>query len=615
MIFCAWARKGGQVQKMIDQAEIHRKVTSGKVEERREAVGLFRDNFANFPDKEGAWDDLHRLTVDEDSDVRRSAARALGHAFQYISGKQAWNDLIRLTADEDQFVRLSVAYALGHAFQYIPDKTLAWDDLIRLTADEDMFVRWSAADALGHAFQYISGKQAWNDLIRLTADEDMFVRWSAADALGTAFQHVPDKDEAWGDLHRLVEDKGSGVRWGAADALGTAFQHVPDKEEAWRDLIRLTEDEDSGVRVSANHSLGRASIFRATGAKSEEDFRKEMKNALEFFEKSSREATYSNPSKFCLPFYKSFYSLTFGKAGAEDNVQRYLAEAKSVSEGSENKETLLEAVENLANALSEAQKVTDFDATKSDLKAYMQYCNRAADLIGDAEERTPGAARVLRRGLPIIDDRIKKIISEIQEKSKAVCKETQDTILEDLGKELNRQGDNLSTIRDPIGLEKNFNSLQSILSEMCAKISEDNRSFACETLEKAKNEPFIEDRINLINIVLSSILTSIGEIKMSIKIEKIEKSGVQIGGAGNIQQIDAASDPPTPKPDKRKFTLREIVYGAIIDIAIHVLVIISIDHYLESSMDKIAPYLIITFMVILVITVFALHKLLNTKSS
>ena len=580
MIFCAWARKGGQVQKMIDQAEIHRKVTSGKVEERREAVGLFRDNFANFPDKEGAWDDLHRLTVDEDSDVRRSAARALGHAFQYISGKQAWNDLIRLTADEDQFVRLSVAYALGHAFQYIPDKTLAWDDLIRLTADEDMFVRWRAAVALG-----------------------------------TAFQHVPDKDEAWGDLHRLVEDKGSGVRWGAADALGTAFQHVPDKEEAWRDLIRLTEDEDSGVRVSANHSLGRASIFRATGAKSEEDFRKEMKNALEFFEKSSREATYSNPSKFCLPFYKSFYSLTFGKAGAEDNVQRYLAEAKSVSEGSENKETLLEAVENLANALSEAQKVTDFDATKSDLKAYMQYCNRAADLIGDAEERTPGAARVLRRGLPIIDDRIKKIISEIQEKSKAVCKETQDTILEDLGKELNRQGDNLSTIRDPIGLEKNFNSLQSILSEMCAKISEDNRSFACETLEKAKNEPFIEDRINLINIVLSSILTSIGEIKMSIKIEKIEKSGVQIGGAGNIQQIDAASDPPTPKPDKRKFTLREIVYGAIIDIAIHVLVIISIDHYLESSMDKIAPYLIITFMVILVITVFALHKLLNTKSS
>ena len=406
------------------------------------------------------------------------------------------------------------------------------------------------------------------------------------------------------------------MRQGVAYALGFAFQHIPEKEETWDDLHRLTNDGDSFVQVSANHSIGRASIFKATEAEREEDFREEMKNAIDFFERSSNKVTYFNPSSFCLPFYRSFYTITFEKAGAKGEVEKYLAEAKSASEGSKNKETLLEAVENLANALSEAQKVTDFDATKSDLKAYMQYCNRAADLIGDAEERTPGAARVLRRGLPIIDDRIKKIISEIQEKSKAVCKETQDTILEDLGKELNRQGDNLSTmIRDPIGLEKNFNSLQSILSEMCAKISEDNRSFACETLEKAKNEPFIEDRINLINIVLSSILTSIGEIKMSIKIEKIEKSGVQIGGAGNIQQIDAASDPPTPKPDKRKFTLREIVYGAIIDIAIHVLVIISIDHYLESSMDKIAPYLIITFMVILVITVFALHKLLNTKSS
>ena len=74
------------------------------------------------------------------------------------------------------------------------------------------------------------------------------------------------------------------------------------------------------MRVSATHSLGRASVFRATGAESEEDFRKEMKNALEFFERSSKEATYSNPSGFCLPFYRSFYAITFGKAVAEDEV-------------------------------------------------------------------------------------------------------------------------------------------------------------------------------------------------------------------------------------------------------------------------------------------------------
>ncbi|MEA3295512.1 MAG: hypothetical protein U9P81_11225 [Euryarchaeota archaeon] len=90
-------------------------------------------------------------------------------------------------------------------------------------------------------------------------------------------------------------------------------------------------------------------------------------------------------------------------------------------------------VENLANALSEAQKRTDLDTTKSDLKAYMQYCNRAADLIGDAAEDAPGAAGILRRGIPIIDERIKEIIREIQEKARAVCIETRGTPLEELG--------------------------------------------------------------------------------------------------------------------------------------------------------------------------------------
>ncbi|MEA1863803.1 MAG: hypothetical protein U9N46_01180 [Euryarchaeota archaeon] len=119
--------------------------------------------------------------------------------------------------------------------------------------------------------------------------------------------------------------------------------------------------------MSANYSLGRASIFKATEAESEDDFESELNNAIKFFERSSDEAHSSNnPSSFCLPFYRSFYTITFGKAGAEGEVQKYLAEAKSASEGSKNKEISIEAVENLANALKEAQKVMDFGAIKSD---------------------------------------------------------------------------------------------------------------------------------------------------------------------------------------------------------------------------------------------------------
>ena len=581
---------------MVDQAEIHRRVASDDLEERREAAKQLDRNFADLPDKDEAWEDLHRLTGDEDSGVRRGAAYALGSVFQHIPDKDAawedlhrligdknsgvrrgsvfalgstfqhipdkdvawedlhrltwdedsnvrssaayalgiafqfvldkdevwkdlhrltgdegsnvrrdvayvlgsifhhvtnkdaaWEDLHRLTWDEDSNVRSVAAYALGIAFQIVPDKDVVWEDLHRLNWDDDIYVRIGAAYALSSAFQYVPNKDvAWKDIHRLNWDEDSDVRSRVANALGTAFQHVPDKDAAWEDLHWLTQDEDSNVRRGAAEALGTAFQHVPDKDEAWEDLYRLTGDEDNDVRVSANHSLGRASIFKATKAKDEEDFKSELKNAIEFFERSSKEAIYSNPSTFCLPFYRSFYKITFEKAGTEGEVKRYLAEAKSASEGSKNKEQLLEAVENLANALSEAQKLTDLDATKSDLKAYMQYFNRAADLIGDAAEDTPGAAWILRRGMPIIDERIKEIIREIQEKARAVCRETQGTPLEELGLATDRYAQELP-IQDTLALTMSLGSMASIASDWCEHIPTAKKADVCEQLDNLKD--------------------------------------------------------------------------------------------------------------------------------
>ena len=305
------------------------------------------------------------------------------------------------------------------------------------------------------------------------------------------------------------------MRWRAANALGFAFPQIPDKEEAWRDLIRLTEDEDDSVRASANHSLGRVSIFRATDAEDEEEFREEIKNALEFFERSSKESTYFNPSSFCLPFYKSFYTITFEKVGAEDEVKRYLAEAKSASEGSKNKETLIEAVENLANALSEAQKVTDFNAIKSDLNTYRRYCDRAADLIGDAAEGAPGACRVLRRGLPIIGERIR----DIQEKAEALCKETRGTgtPYESLGRDVNKWAGELSD-RDYLRNDKSVSRIINSLGEFCNLLPEGEKEYPCKIVEEIREESELEDKLSGIPIVLSYLLPSIkSEIQNAAK--------------------------------------------------------------------------------------------------
>jgi HEAT repeat protein len=529
-------------QAVVDQAEIHRMARSEDVEERREAVKQLRKNFADFPDKKQAWDDLIRLTSDTDNsmcwraadalgsvislmldkkqawddlirltsanhiDVRGRAAFALGRAFAYMADKnqawddlhrltsnnhsevrggdasaigyaflhvpdknQAWNDLIRLISDADRSVLIRATSALSSAFLHIPDKKQAWDDLIRLASDNDSDVIWGAASALGIGFSLMPDKnqawddlhrltshnyifvrdgatyalgiaflhipdknKAWEDLHRLTSDYHSLVRESAADAIGSAFSHIPDKQQAWDDLLRLTSDTDSDVRWRAASALGSAFVNVPDKKEAWKDLLRLTKDKYYGVQAFAYHSLGIASIFKATETESKDNFRKELEKAIEFFETSSKITFDFNPASFCLPFYRSFYTLTFKEEDAEAEVKRYLAEAESAVVGSHNKKKLLEAVENLENALKEVQKARDFDDVKSDLKAYKRYLDHACELLDTAEEKALGASRLIRKGMPIIDERITGIIAEIQETAKVACQQSLGTQVEEI---------------------------------------------------------------------------------------------------------------------------------------------------------------------------------------
>ena len=68
---------------------------------------------------------------------------------------------------------------------------------------------------------------------------------------------------------------------------------MPDKQQAWNDLHRLTSDEDSDVRTSSNHSLGRVSIFKASQAETDEDYKKELEKAIEFFEIAAKESSYN----------------------------------------------------------------------------------------------------------------------------------------------------------------------------------------------------------------------------------------------------------------------------------------------------------------------------------
>lgn len=392
---------------MVDQEKIHNQCLSRRPRERSVALSQLRDNFPSLADQQQAWNDLHRLINDEDRNVRFWAAEALGSAFYYLPDKQqAWNDLIRLTSDEDRHVREIATYALGSAFSQVPDK-----------------------------------QQALKDLYRLTSDKDKWVRSNAVLALGSAFSQIPDKQQTWNHLHALTNDMDRNVRENVARAFGSLYSHLPDKQKAWNDLIRLAKDECSYVRASSNHSLGRVSIFKASQAETDEGYKKELEKAIEFFETAAKEELFYNPARFCLPFYRSFYSIIFKKEEAKGEIDKYLEEAKSAIKGSESKKQLFEAVQNLAEALKEVQNMgyLDLSRMKDELNFCRKYCDHAAELMKRADEKVPFATEVLKKGLPILDRNIKRILEEIQEKAKTACKVSQGTVNKEIACAVNKE--------------------------------------------------------------------------------------------------------------------------------------------------------------------------------
>lgn len=464
---------------MVDLEEIQRKCFSNNTYDREDAAILLKNNFESL-DKIQAWECLHRLVRDRKINVRIEAAKAMRNVFQYLlNEQQAWEDLNRLILDTEPDVSkvaietLGIAFefspdlkksseilhklilkkdidslekaieALGIAFNYLLDKKTAWEDLHNLTISDEKTSRSRAVGALGNAYQYIPYKQqALEDLHRLTNDVDRSVRWRSAEALKIAFRYIPDKQQALEDIHRLTYDEDSSVRWKAAEAIGTVFQQMPDKEQAWRDLHKLILDEEILVRLAANHSLGRIYIYKASQSESEEEYLEELKKAIEFFENVAKESTWFNPSKFCFPFYRSFYTIISAKKQeSRDEIAKYLSEAKNAIEGSENKKLLFEAVENLANALKEVQNLEnmDLEVKKGELNFYSKYCEQAAELMKDTEKTAPYATIVVRKGLPSLNRKLKTLLKEIQEKAKVACWKSQGTPTQEIACDVSRE--------------------------------------------------------------------------------------------------------------------------------------------------------------------------------
>jgi len=500
--------------------DLHQLAQDSSLEVRLASAEILKSAFLDLPEKSRAWEDLICLAHDEDRFARRIAARACSSVFSGLSDKyRGWKDLICLLHDEDEVVRTIASDALGSAFYELTEKDKAWEDLHLLAQDNDFKARKAVAEALGSAFSDLSEKdRAWEDLHLLVQDDDFRVRQVVAEALGSAFSDLPEKDQAWKDLHNLTQDGDYRVRQAAAEALGSAFSDLPEKDEAWEDLHRLAQD-DGSVITTANNSLGRASINRAIEAKDEDAFRKEIESAIGFFEKSLLRSRFT-PSIFCLPFYRSFYAITFKKTEALAEVEQYLQEARDAAHGQKNKEILIEAIENLSRALLEVKRLddSDLDLIKLNLKAYKQYCDRAGELLTMMEKDAPGAVRVMRRGMPIIDRRIKTVLKDVEEKAANFCRSAKDTPLQNQGRRAFEGAAGLGGVELQDEADRTLRALMIQAKGYCDMLPQEIKELVCGQLKCAEKAGSMEK-----GIAISSAFSAMATYALVMKDSSDEK--------------------------------------------------------------------------------------------
>jgi hypothetical protein len=285
-----------------------------------------------------------------------------------------------------------------------------------------------------------------------------------------------------------------------------------EKENSLEDLHRLTKDKNDYVRWHTFYTLGKISIFKAIKAENEGDLRNELEKAIEYFQKSSVDYKKYNSARFCLPFYRSFYTLVFNdEAESEHEANKFLAEAKKAIGDSKKKELLFQAIENLSNALEEVRKLKGkgLGNIQSNLNTYRKYCDNATDLLSESEKDNPYAVELIRKGLPKIDLKIKGILKEIAENTKALYQESIGTSWEASGEQSYRLMEEASRNNDYYVITNNIIGTLDAFSSVLYNLPHAEREYILRLLWEAKNTDDLVLRSELMKIVAQKLTTFI----------------------------------------------------------------------------------------------------------
>ena len=424
---------------MVDMSKIYNIIWNKDVKEPKDVAERFERKFANSHFKKLIWKGTIVISKYCDVDVQGCLVILLGSAFPHVADKrQAWNDLFIMTKNKD--LRMYAIYALVSAFPHVTEKEDAWNDILEWTKN-DKSVQGVGAYALSLFFPHVIDKiQATKDILELRYNKNREVQSMGVYVLGQTFPYVTDKEAAWNYIIGMTKD--CDMLKIVAYALGSSFPYLTDeqKKKAWGILIVLSEKQCDDITISANYSLGRASIYKATVANSDYEFREGLEKALEFFEKQSKNPTSYKISEFCIPFYRSFHTLIFDKNNAESKVQEYLIEAKNSALGSKSKEKLLEALEKLSYVIKEMQNINEMDleTRKAKLNTLRHQFESVSEILDLTKGSAPIATQFIKRSAIIIKKSIGELLDEIQEKAKNACQQSKGTDTEEVACTVNQ---------------------------------------------------------------------------------------------------------------------------------------------------------------------------------
>lgn len=114
-----------------------------------------------------------------------------------------------------------------------------------------------------------------------------------------------------------------------------------------------------------------------------------------------------------------------------------------------------------------------------------------------------------------------------------MCRQTKGTQINDFGKEIYWQGQKLSQIGNPVLLDKKLNEMQCTLSLLCGRLIEEKIINILEILSRINEEPYFENKVEMMNDVMRRIL---------IEVKNMKQTDIKINGNNNKINIDSVDN-------------------------------------------------------------------------